>query len=287
MTWLVTGAGGMLAHDVLEALAAEDERAVGLTRADLDICDQDATRRAIEEHRPDVVVNCAAWAAVDAAEEHEAEALRVNGDGPRNLAESCAATGARLLHVSTDYVFGGDGDRPYDEDAEPAPRTAYGRTKLAGERAVLETLPDNSAVARIAWLYGGHGRNFVATMIRLQRERDTVDVVTDQRGQPTWTRDVADRLVTLGRRTDATGIFHATNAGEASWFDLAREVFRHSGADPERVRPTTSDAFVLPAPRPAYSVLGHRRWDELGAKPARDWREALGEAFSEVVDFVG
>lgn len=282
-TWLITGAGGMLGKDLMARLTADMEKVVGLAREDLDITDPDAVHEAVAEYRPDVVVNCAAWTAVDDAETQEAEALRINGHGPRNLAEACAATGAELLQVSTDYVFAGDADSPYAEDAPTAPRSAYGRTKLAGEQAVLAALPHSGYVVRTAWLYGAGSGNFVRTMIKLESVKDTLDVVDDQRGQPTWTVDLADRLVRLGRSAlngvAPAGIYHGTSTGETTWFDLAREVFRLLGADTERVRPTTSAAYLRPAPRPSYSVLGHDRWAPAELEPIRGWREALYEAF--------
>ncbi|MFB7456375.1 dTDP-4-dehydrorhamnose reductase [Streptomyces sp. NPDC056188] len=284
--WLVTGAGGMLGQDVLARLAAEGERSVALDRAALDLTDPAAVRRELERHRPALVVNCAAWTAVDDAETHEAEALRVNGDGPAHLAAACARTGAVLLHVSTDYVFAGDATTPYAEDAPTAPRSAYGRTKLAGEQAVLKTLPDRGYVIRTAWLYGAGGPNFVRTMIRLAGERETLDVVDDQRGQPTWSADLAGLLFALGRGalagTAPAGVYHGTSSGETTWYGFTREIFRLLGADPDRVRPTTSEAFTRPAPRPAYSVLGHDRLRPAGVEPLRDWRAALTRAFPDI-----
>ncbi|MFI2374383.1 dTDP-4-dehydrorhamnose reductase [Streptomyces sp. NPDC018964] len=280
--WLVTGAGGMLARDVLARLAAAGIPAAAVTRAELDITDPAAVREVLAGHRPAAVVNCAAWTAVDDAETREDDALRVNGDGPRHLAEACRELDAVLLHVSTDYVFPGDADEPYAEDAPTGPRSAYGRTKLAGEQAVLTTLPDRGFVVRTAWLYGAGGGNFVRTMIELESVKDTLDVVDDQRGQPTWTVDLADRLVRLGQAalagTAPAGVYHGTSAGETTWFGFTREIFRLLGADPERVRPTTSAAFARPAPRPAYSVLGHDRWQRAGIEPVRHWSEALGSA---------
>ncbi|ALV31656.1 dTDP-4-dehydrorhamnose reductase [Streptomyces sp. CdTB01] len=280
MKWLVTGAGGMLGRDTVEELARRGEDVTGLDRAALDITRPDAVEAALAGHRPDLVVNCAAYTAVDDAETDEERALAVNGDGPRNLARACAAFGARLIHVSTDYVFAGDAGTPYPEDHPTGPRTAYGRTKLAGERAVAEELPAASAIVRTAWLYGVHGRSFVRTMIDLESRRDTLDVVDDQRGQPTWSADVAARVADLGPHVGrgAGGVLHATSSGEATWCELAREVFRGLGADPARVRPVGSGAFPRPAPRPAYSVLGHDRWRQLGLPPLRDWRAALHEA---------
>jgi dTDP-4-dehydrorhamnose reductase/4-ketoreductase len=283
--WLVTGAGGMLGHDVVAELAARGEHVTGLDRAALDITDAAAVDAALAAHRPGLVVNCAAYTSVDDAETDEARALLVNGEGPRLLARACAAHDARLVHVSTDYVFSGDArTTPYPEDHPTAPRTAYGRTKLAGERAVLEELPGAGAVVRTAWLYGACGRSFVRTMIDLEAGRPTVDVVDDQRGQPTWSADVAARVADLGPRLadGARGVFHATSSGEATWYELAREVFRLVGADPARVRPTTGAAFPRPAPRPAYSALAHGRWQEIGLPAPRDWRAALHEALPRI-----
>jgi dTDP-4-dehydrorhamnose reductase len=284
MRWLVTGASGMLGRDMTDELLRRDERVTALDRAALDITRPEAVRQAFTEHRPDIVVNCAAYTAVDDAETDEERALAVNGDGPRLLARAAAEHGTRLVHVSTDYVFPGDGTTPCPEDHPPAPRTAYGRTKLAGERAVLRELPGAGVVLRTAWLYGVHGRSFVRTMSELEARRDTVDVVDDQRGQPTWSADVAERIADLGPRVgrDASGVLHATSSGEATWYELAREVFAQLGADPDRVRPVNSAAFPRPAHRPAYSALAHGRWQRLGLPPLRDWRTALHEAIPRI-----
>jgi dTDP-4-dehydrorhamnose reductase len=281
--WLIAGAGGMLGQDLAAALRADGEDVAGLTRRDLDVTDERAVRAALRGGAPDVVVNCAAWTAVDDAEAHEDEALCVNGHGAEHLAAACAADRVPLVHLSTDYVFRGDARRPYSETDATGPRTAYGRTKLAGEQAVLRLLPDTGYVVRTAWLYGAHGPNFVRTMIRLERERPCVDVVADQRGQPTWTADVAGQVIALARGRAAAGVYHATSSGEATWFDLAREVFQLLGTDPRRVRATTTSAFPRPAPRPAYSVLGHDSWAGAGIEPIGDWRLALRRAFPALV----
>ncbi|MFN8078506.1 MAG: dTDP-4-dehydrorhamnose reductase [Kineosporiaceae bacterium] len=277
--WLVTGAGGMLGHDLL-ALLAEDATATvtALTRAELDITDPVAVTEAVEGQ--DVVVNCAAWTAVDDAESREADAFATNAIGPANLARAAARGAARLLHVSTDYVFAGDAERPYAEDAPIAPRTAYGRTKAAGEWAVRAELPERHWILRTAWLYGENGPNFVRTMAHLERSRPTVDVVDDQHGQPTWSRDLARRIIDVVQCNAPGGTYHATSSGAATWYDLARTVFAGIGADPDRVRSTTSREFVRPAPRPAWSVLGHDGWASAGLPPMRDWCEALAEAMS-------
>jgi dTDP-4-dehydrorhamnose reductase len=280
--WLVTGAGGMLGTDLLTALTSRGEQVTGLARASLDLTDAAAVTNAVTRSRPDVVVNCAAWTAVDAAEAAEEQALAVNGGGAANLAASCASVGARLVQVSTDYVFAGDSARPYAEDDVPAPRTAYGHTKLAGERAVLTRLPDSGYVVRTAWLYGAHGPNFVATMIKLEDQRPTVDVVDDQHGQPTWTADVARQIIALVGSGATPGIYHATSSGRTTWFGLAREVFGLLGADPARVRPVPSSAMPRPAPRPAYSVLGHDGWAAAGVAPIGEWQAALRSALPEL-----
>lgn len=273
--WLVTGAGGMLGRDLLDVLSGDD--VTGLTRAELDITDAAAVSAAVSG--VDVVVNAAAWTDVDGAEAAEEAATRTNGLGPRVLAEACRAAGARLVQVSTDYVFDGQASTPYAEDAPLAPRSAYGRSKAAGERAVRDVLPDASYVVRTAWLYGEHGGSFVRTMLRLEAEKETLDVVDDQRGQPTWSLDVARQIAALVRAEAPAGTYHATSSGETTWCGLARAVFEELGADPSRVRPTTTDRFPRPAPRPAYSVLGHDAWRRVGLEPIGDWRARLAQAF--------
>ncbi|MBT2467577.1 dTDP-4-dehydrorhamnose reductase [Streptomyces sp. ISL-66] len=272
----------MLGQDVLAVLGDAGIEAAGLRRADLDITDPAAVRSAVEGAA--VVVNCAAWTDVDGAESAEEAATAVNGAGVRVLAAACAEAGARLLHVSTDYVLPGDADRPYPEDAATGPVNAYGRSKLAGEEAVAELLPRDGYVVRTAWLYGEHGPNFVATMLKLAAQRDTLDVVDDQHGQPTWSYALARRLVELGLAAldgrAPGGVYHGTASGRTTWFGLARETYRLSGLDPERIRPTDSAAFVRPAVRPAFSVLGHDRWADAGLAPLADWREQLAEALA-------
>jgi dTDP-4-dehydrorhamnose reductase len=274
----------MLGRDLTALLAAEGENVTGLTRAELDITDAMAVRAALRGNGPSVVVNCAAWTAVDDAETHEDAALRVNGHAVVGLAQACADSGSKLVQLSTDYIFDGQARRPYAEDDPPAPRTAYGRTKLAGEKAVLSRLPGTGYVVRTAWLYGAHGPSFVRTMITLERERPAIDVVDDQRGQPSWTADVAAQIVALVRSGAPAGVYHATSSGQTTWFGLAREVFRLLGTEQERVRPTTSAAFRRPAPRPAYSVLGHDAWAAAGIAPIGDWRDALERAFPAMLE---
>lgn len=274
--WLVVGGNGMLATEVLGVLAGRDVR--GLDLPDLDITDPASVQAGLRE--ADIVINCAAFTAVDLAEDHEQQAFTVNAVGPANLARQCARQGSRLVQLSTDYVFDGDQSSPYAEDDAPAPRSAYGRTKLAGEWAVRSELPDASYIVRTAWLYGEAGPNFVSTMARLEGEKETVDVVDDQRGQPTWARDVARALISLVDAGAPAGTYHATSTGQATWYALARRVFELLGADPDRVRPTTTEKFPRPARRPANSVLGHSRWAEAGLEPLRSWDAALDDAWA-------
>lgn len=292
MRWLVTGAAGMLGRDLVALLAARSAEYTALTRADLDITDAAAVTAAVAAARPDVVVNCAAWTAVDAAEEHEDEALAINGRGAANLAAACAAAGAVLVHPSTDYVFDGNATTPYAEDAPTAPAGAYGRTKLAGEQAVRSALPDASYIVRTAWLYGAHGKNFVKTMLRLAGNGTAPGVVADQHGQPTWTADVAAQVHALVEKAAPPGVYHATSSGQTTWFGLAEAVFSRYHQDQdldgtERTvvtpRPVTTAEYPTPTKRPAYSVLGHDAWHAAGIEPIGDWRDALERAFPEIL----
>ncbi|MEU6563636.1 dTDP-4-dehydrorhamnose reductase [Nocardia nova] len=272
---VITGAGGQLGR----ALVARAPEAVALGRADLDITDADAVAAAV---RPgDVVLNCAAYTAVDAAESDRAAALAVNATGPAILAARCRETGARLVHISTDYVFDGTADRPYEPADPTGPASVYGSTKLAGEHAVLQADP-RATIVRTAWVYTGDRGDFVATMRRLEAERDTISVVDDQIGSPTYAPDLAAGLLELVARQAYPGIVHAAGAGAVSRFELARAVFAGLGADPERVRPCGTADFPSPARRPAYSALSNRSWIAAGLTPLREWREALTDALLAV-----
>lgn len=288
MRVLVTGAGGMLGVDLVAALRADPSVTVtAADRAALDLRDGAAIDGLVPGH--DVVINTAAWTDVDGAESAEDAATEINGVAVGRLASACRAAGARLIQLSTDYVLPGDvtdigAATPWPEDAKTAPVNAYGRSKLAGEQAVIATLPETGYVVRTAWLYGAHGRNFVSTMLRLAKERDTLDVVDDQIGQPTWTVALADQLVDLVHAAAAghapAGIYHGTSTGHTTWAGLARATFTAAGLDPARIRSTTSDRFPRPARRPAYSVLGHERWALAGVKAQPDWHSQLVEALA-------
>jgi dTDP-4-dehydrorhamnose reductase len=269
--WLVTGAHGMLGTDLVDLLRAEGQDVTAAVRARLDITDEAAVGTAVRGH--DVVVNAAAWTAVDDAETHEEEAHVINADGPRLLARAARGHGARLVQVSTDYVFDGTESTPYPEDAPLSPTSAYGRTKAAGEQAVRNELPDGHLIVRTAWLYGAHGGCFPKTIARVARERGRVDVVDDQVGQPTWTADVARVIVDLVTSEALAGTYHATSAGRCTWYDFAQRVVVAAGLESSAVMPTTSDAFVRPAPRPSYSVLGHDALLHAGIAPIDDWEQ--------------
>lgn len=274
MKFLITGASGMLGRDLQQVLAGRDVTA--LSRTDLDVTDLQAVRAAASGHA--VIINAAAYTKVDDAETHEDLALAVNGTGAQNLAIAAAENNGRLVQISTDYVFQGDATSPYREDAPIDPLNAYGRTKAEGERLAAAANPTGTLILRTAWLYGAHGPNFAKTMLRLAASHDTVTVVNDQLGQPTWTADLASQIVAAIDADLPAGIYHATNAGEATWFDFAQAVFREAGLDPARVLPTDSSQFVRPAARPSYSVLAHDAWNAAGLSPMRSWDAALNAA---------
>lgn len=281
---LITGASGQLGSDLLRAAAVADIVAQGFGSADLDIADESAVQRQVAAFAaagdgPVVIINSAAYTAVDAAESNPEAAYAVNVDGPRNLARTAASLGIGLITVSTDYVFPGDAGVPYEIDDPTGPTSVYGSTKLAGELAALLAYPATHVV-RTSWVYGVSGSNFVKTMAILEAGRDTISVVDDQRGSPTWSADLAVGLIELATSNLPGGVLHATGAGETTWCGLARAVFTEIGADPARVLPTTTDAFPRPAPRPAYSVLSGRAWSAAGLTPLRDWRTALAAAFA-------
>ncbi|QPZ37488.1 dTDP-4-dehydrorhamnose reductase [Paramicrobacterium chengjingii] len=274
MKILITGADGMLGTDLRESLAHHD--VTPANRRTLDVTDAAAVRHAVAGQ--DVVINAAAFTNVDAAEENEDLAYHVNAEGARYLAEASKGSGARLVQISTDYVFDGTSTEPYSEDEELHPLSSYGRSKAAGERFVRDLYPEGSIVVRTAWLYGKAGPNFAATMLTLAGKRETVDVVTDQRGQPTWTRDLADHIRQLLEQNAAPGIYHGTNSGDTTWFEFARAVYDECGLDPDRIRPTDSARFVRAAPRPRNSVLAHGAWNAISLEPMRPWRDALHDA---------
>jgi len=284
MTWLITGGSGQLGIAVSEEL---DRRGIAFgawSSKDLDIAHRATVREAIKKLSPTVIINCAAWTDVDYAESHEVEALRVNSDGAENLTLVAKLCNSKLIHISTDYVFSGEHQSPWQIEDEINPQTAYGRTKAQGESRVLAIYPENSYVVRTAWLYSQWGKNFAKTMTKLaiKSERE-VRVVNDQMGQPTSAMDLARQLVELGLSTSPASIYHGTNSGQATWYEFAQEIFKLAGADAGRVTPISSSEYPLPAKRPSYSVLSHDAWVKTSVKPMRDWRIALAQAMPAII----
>lgn len=268
MRLLVTGAAGMLGHRVVADARARGWEVVGIDLAEADLTDLRQTRDAVRGADPDAIVHCAAWTDVDGAEAQEERALAVNGRASEHVARAAAERGARLVFVSTDYVFDGRlRDRPYVESDATSPLGAYGRTKLAGEEAIRTVAP-NHAIARTAWLFGVGGKSFPDTMLTLAADREAVAVVTDQVGSPTWTGHLSPALLDLAA-SEATGVFHTAGSGRCSWHELTVELYRAAGMGC-RVDETTSAEFQRPAPRPAWSVLGTERADGPTLPPWQD-----------------
>jgi len=277
---VIAGAGGQVGRFLADALTARGRDLLACTSTQWDITEPTAAADIVGPG--DIVINCAALTAVDAAETDEPRAFAVNATGAGNVARACAQVGARLIHISTDYVFSGDiagPPRPYEVDDPVGPRSAYGRSKLAGEQQVHAALPD-AAVVRTAWVYTGVGADFVGTMRRLEAERDTVDVVADQTGSPTYVADLVQALLQIADDPAPPPLLHVVNTGPASRYELARAVFDRIGADPERVRPVGTERHPRPAPRPVYSVLSTARHEAAGYRPLRSWQDGLDAALA-------
>lgn len=277
---LLFGAGGMLALDVEDELRSRGLSYVPVKEHQCDIRSLDACRSVVALARPKVVLNCAAYTNVDAAERERELALAVNGDGARNVASAASEHGARCLYISTDYVFDGTKDSAYVESDTPNPLNAYGASKLEGEKQTLKACP-NALVVRTSWLYGTRGRNFVNTMLRLASEGKSPRVVADQFGAPTYARDLASALVTLAF-TDLSGIVHITNSGVCSWFEFAQAIFTEFGCDPENVSPISASEYAAAAVRPSNSRLANTRIDALAMRPLPSWRNALHRYLAEL-----
>ena len=287
MTWLITGGSGQLGIAVSQELGEHRVLFHAWSSKDLDITQGPTVRDVIAKLSPKVIINCAAWTDVDGAESNEVEALRVNSDGPENLALAARKSNSNLIHVSTDYVFSGESHSPWQIGDEINPQSAYGRTKAQGESRVLVAYPESSFVVRTAWLYSPWGKNFAKTMTKLALKGDSeVRVVNDQVGQPTSASDLAKQLVELGLSTSPAGIYHGTNSGQATWFEFAQEIFKLAGADIGRVTPVSSSEYPRPAKRPSYSVLSHDAWANTSVKPMRDWRIALADAMPAIISAV-
>ena len=275
MKVLVTGAKGQLGYDVVNELTLRGHEAIGVDISEMDITSAAQTMNVIAEISPDAVIHCAAWTAVDAAEDNEDAVRRVNADGTRNVASACKAVGAKMMYISTDYVFDGQGTEPWSADCKTfAPLNVYGRTKLEGERAVADNI-DNYFIVRIAWVFGAHGKNFVDTMLRLGQTHDTLRVVSDQIGTPTYTPDLARLLVDM-IETEKYGYYNATNeGGYISWYEFACEIFRQAGIKTKVIPVTTKEYGLSKAKRPFNSRLDKSKLTANGFKPLPDWRNAL------------
>lgn len=274
---VLTGATGLVGTPTVAAFRRAGHAVVGLAHADLDICDEAAMARMLDDARPGLVVNCAAFTRVDDCETRVDDAMRINGQGAGVLARHAARVGAGFIHLSTDYVFDGRGTRPYREDDATAPMatlSAYGRSKLAGELAVAAAHPD-ALIIRTAWVYGPNGPGFPNAILRAAREKPRLKVVHDQTGSPTYAPDLAQAIVELATRR-AKGIVHVTNDGTCTWFEFATEIVRLAGLSTP-VDPCTTEEFPRPARRPAYSVLDNGRYDSLVGRPLRPWREAIAQ----------
>jgi dTDP-4-dehydrorhamnose reductase len=287
MTWLITGGSGQLGIAVSQELGERGILYHAWGSKDLDITKGPIVHDLVSQLSPNVIVNCAAWTDVDGAENGEAQASRVNSDGAENVAGGAKLCGAKLIHISTDYVFSGDGNTPWQVNDAINPQSAYGRTKAEGESRILATYPENSSIVRTAWLYSPWGKNFAKTMTRLAMNSDgVVRVVNDQMGQPTSATDLAKQLVELGLSNSPAGIYHGTNSGQGTWFEFAQEIFKLAGADENRVVGVYCSEYPRAAKRPSYSVLSHDAWANTSLKPMRDWRIALEEAMPAIITAV-
>lgn len=287
MTWLITGGSGQLGITVSQELGERMSDFQAWSSRDLNITQGPIVKGFIGQLSPKVIINCAAWTDVDGAESDEIGASRVNSDGAFNVAVAARECGARFIHLSTDYVFSGEGKSPWEVDDAIDPKSAYGRTKAEGEARVLKNYPENSFIVRTAWLYSPWGKNFAKTLTRLAiTGAGEVRVVNDQVGQPTSAIDLAKMLVDLGLSDAPAGIYHGTNSGQATWFEFAQEIFKLAGADLRRVVPVTSSEYPRPAKRPAYSVLSHETWAKTSIEPMREWRIALAEAMPAIISAV-
>lgn len=268
-----------------EALVERGISYVALGSGECDITEPESVLKALNAHRPDVVVNCAAWTGVDAAEDNKEAAFAVNCGGAGNVARACGETGATLVHVSTDYVFAGTGSGPYAEDAATAPVSVYGKSKLCGEEAVRAAHGSRSYVIRTAWLYSRHGGNFAKTMLRRALAGAAVRVVEDQFGQPTLAEDLARHIIDIVASSTPFGVYHGTNSGSASWYDFATALYEFAGADTSLVSPVASTEYPTKAVRPSNSVLGHDRTVTAGMSEMRPWRDAA-EASAKGIIYV-
>ena len=278
MRVLVTGVKGQLGYDVMNELAGRGHEGIGVDIQEMDITDAASVEKVITEAAPDAVIHCAAYTAVDAAEDNVDLCRRVNAGGTENIARVCKALNCKMMYISTDYVFNGQGTRPWEPDDKREPLNVYGQTKYEGELAV-ETL-EKFFLVRIAWVFGVNGKNFIKTMLNLGKTRDHLTVVADQVGSPTYTYDLARLLVDM-IETDKYGRYHATNEGLCSWYEFACEIFKQAGMN-VTVSPVTSDQYPAKAKRPMNSRMDKSKVDEMGFKRLPSWQDALGRYLKEI-----
>ncbi len=279
MKVLVTGVKGQLGYDVMRRLEQCGHQAIGTDIEEMDITDEFSVNEVMDEHKPDVLIHCAAYTAVDAAEDNEELCRKINGTGTRNLAKACKRLDCKMIYISTDYVFDGQGERPWQPEDNRSPLNIYGQTKCEGEMAVQEEL-DKYFIVRIAWVFGKNGKNFVKTMLQLGRTKEKLTVVADQFGSPTYTYDLSELLVDMAE-SEQYGIYHATNEGFCSWYEFTCEIFRQAGITTP-VEPVTSDAFPTKAKRPSNSRMSKDKLEENGFKRLPDWKDALGRYLKEI-----
>jgi dTDP-4-dehydrorhamnose reductase len=282
MKWAITGGSGQLSRSLVDLLDKEGVPYIAWSHKDLDVAD-DSSISVIKEISPDLLINCAAWTNVDAAEEFPEKATRVNQVGPRNMARAAKELKIPLIHISTDYVFSGQSRQPWSTDSKTEPISTYGLSKLLGEKEISKNLDADFYILRTAWLYGPYGRNFSKTILKKAlTSKDSINVVNDQIGQPTTTKSLAEQIFKVAKQSIPSGTYHATNTGQASWWDFAREIFELAGEDVERVRPSTSEDFPSNVKRPKYSVLDQSAWSKVGMETMPGWRRALKEVFPEI-----
>lgn len=279
MKVLVTGCAGQLGYDVLEQLAARSIDFVAADKAEFDLTNAEAVRGFVEMHKPTAVIHCAAYTAVDRAEEDAATCYKVNIEGTQNLVDACSDLNVKFIYISTDYVFNGEKDAPHEVEDRPDPLTVYGMTKLEGENRVRRSIAKHFIV-RTAWVFGKNGNNFVKTMLRLGHERDTINVVCDQLGSPTYTKDLA-KLVSDMLYSDKYGTYHATNEGYCSWAEFAYEIMQLSGLN-SRISPITSSEYPAKAKRPQNSRLSKQKLVDNGFEPLPDWKNALARFLNDI-----
>ena len=282
MKWAITGGSGQLSRSLVDLLDKEGVPYIAWSHKDLDVAD-DSSISVIKEMSPDLLINCAAWTNVDVAEEFPEKATRVNQVGPRNMARAAKELKIPLIHISTDYVFSGKSRQPWSTDSKTEPMSSYGLSKLLGEKEITKSLDVNFYILRTAWLYGPYGKNFSKTILKKAiTSKEPINVVDDQIGQPTSTRSLAQQIFKVAKSRVPSGIYHATNTGQASWWDFACEIFALAGEDVERVRPLTSEDFPSKVKRPKYSVLDQSAWSKVGIETMPEWRRALKEVFPEI-----